>query len=156
MRKVKTKICTKCGEEKFIDVFYFRKDTRKYRSECKICFQIHIKLNYRKECSKRRNIRKKNWRKKNREHVRLYDKKWREANLKKWCSIRLKYSKKMIKTLTNTYVKQQLCQRTRLCYSDIPNCMVKVKRIELKFKRYLRRNENGQGKEKHGSIGREN
>jgi hypothetical protein len=37
-KPIKTKICKKCGEEKLISEFYFRKENSTYRSECKKCF----------------------------------------------------------------------------------------------------------------------
>ena len=42
---MKTKICTKCGIEKPLSEFYFRKDNNKYRNECKKCNNI-ISHNY--------------------------------------------------------------------------------------------------------------
>ena len=41
-----TKICTKCKLEKPIYEFYFRKDSGKYRNECKSCSNIAHKLKY--------------------------------------------------------------------------------------------------------------
>lgn len=32
-----TKVCTKCGEAKPLEAFYWRKDTQAYRNDCKIC-----------------------------------------------------------------------------------------------------------------------
>lgn len=37
-KPIKSKICKKCGEEKLISEFYFRKENSTYRSECKKCF----------------------------------------------------------------------------------------------------------------------
>lgn len=37
------KICTKCGKEKPLSEFYFRKDSGKYRNECKECFSEKTK-----------------------------------------------------------------------------------------------------------------
>jgi hypothetical protein len=34
---VELKTCAKCGEDKLLGSFYFRRDTRKYRSECQEC-----------------------------------------------------------------------------------------------------------------------
>lgn len=34
---MKTKICTKCHEEKELSEFTFRKDSQKYRNHCKLC-----------------------------------------------------------------------------------------------------------------------
>lgn len=35
--KVESKVCSKCEVEKGLGKFYFRKDTQKYRNECKVC-----------------------------------------------------------------------------------------------------------------------
>ena len=43
-----TKICTKCGEEKNLSEFSFRKDNNKFRNECKKCRSL-IECNNRKE-----------------------------------------------------------------------------------------------------------
>lgn len=37
---MKTKICTKCGVEKLLSEFYFRKDNNSYRNECKECLRL--------------------------------------------------------------------------------------------------------------------
>jgi hypothetical protein len=41
-----TKICSKCGIEKDIQEFDFRKDLGKYRNECKECTKIRTKIYY--------------------------------------------------------------------------------------------------------------
>jgi hypothetical protein len=43
MLKQCIKQCIKCCTTKCISDFSFRKDTQKYRNECKICCQIRIK-----------------------------------------------------------------------------------------------------------------
>jgi hypothetical protein len=40
MYDMETRICKKCGEEKPISEFYFRRDCNDYRNECKICHNI--------------------------------------------------------------------------------------------------------------------
>ena len=37
------KVCAKCKEKKSLSEFYFRKDTNKYRNECKKCFSNQTK-----------------------------------------------------------------------------------------------------------------
>jgi hypothetical protein len=39
-----TKICVKCNKEKYLSEFYWRKDTKTYRNECKECFNSQCKL----------------------------------------------------------------------------------------------------------------
>lgn len=34
------KTCSKCGEEKDLDSFHFRKDSKKHRNECKACWKL--------------------------------------------------------------------------------------------------------------------
>ena len=41
------KVCTKCGKDKMNDDFYYRKDSGKYRNECKECVKS-IRTSYRK------------------------------------------------------------------------------------------------------------
>ena len=38
MVEIKTKVCSKCHQEKSIDQYYFRKETNKYRNYCIVCF----------------------------------------------------------------------------------------------------------------------
>lgn len=38
------KNCSKCGQEKPIEMFYFRKDRNVYESACKICRQQSVKI----------------------------------------------------------------------------------------------------------------
>jgi hypothetical protein len=56
------KICIDCKEEKSLDNYYFRTDTKKYRNQCKRCRQDKINL-YRRnnvEYKKRYNMYRKN------------------------------------------------------------------------------------------------
>lgn len=34
-----TQVCSKCNEEKPLDDFHYRKDTKKHRSQCKVCWK---------------------------------------------------------------------------------------------------------------------
>lgn len=46
MISIETKVCNKCGLEKRIDEFEFRKDRNKYRNTCKKCRNIYKKEYY--------------------------------------------------------------------------------------------------------------
>ena len=59
---METQICSQCGEEKKLNEFYFRKDTGKYRNDCKEC----------------RKVKDKNYREKNKEKVKAYQQEYRE------------------------------------------------------------------------------
>lgn len=41
---MRTKVCRLCGVEKPISEFYFRKDSGRYRSECKACFKDIVRF----------------------------------------------------------------------------------------------------------------
>ncbi|MCK9542837.1 MAG: hypothetical protein M0R03_12490 [Novosphingobium sp.] len=43
---MKTKICTKCKQEKSLYAFHFRKDTNRYRNNCSKCHNIQTSLYY--------------------------------------------------------------------------------------------------------------
>lgn len=58
------KVCLKCNLEKNLSEFYFRKDNKKYRNDCKECFNLKIKSN----------------RIKNPSYMKDYLKEWRENN----------------------------------------------------------------------------
>jgi len=64
---LKTQVCTKCGLEKPLSEYSFRKDRQKYKRECK-------------ECAKKKQAV---YREANREKVRACYKAWRDANLEK-------------------------------------------------------------------------
>ena len=57
---MQTKICSKCGRNKLINEFHFRKDNNKYRNECKACRCKAYKI----------------WKKGNREKQREYHKRY--------------------------------------------------------------------------------
>jgi hypothetical protein len=61
------RICNICGKEKPLEEFYFRKDSKTYRLDCKACFY---------ETQSR-------WRVRNLDKVRIRNKRWRDNNLEK-------------------------------------------------------------------------
>ena len=84
------KVCKKCGVEKPLNEFYFRSDTKTYRSDCKECHLKQKKV-YNENNSERRKeymgeYRIKNptkyneWRNNNIEHVLIKVKEWKIKN----------------------------------------------------------------------------
>ena len=74
-----TKICTVCKQEKPLTEFSFRKDTNKYRNQCKECKS----LKYKKYYSKNRDeilIKKREYRFDNIDKFKMKDKKYYEEN----------------------------------------------------------------------------
>lgn len=64
---METQICTKCGIEKELDEYYFRKDTQKYHGTCKKCHASRNKR-YREGDNREKILRKKKeYHRKNRE-----------------------------------------------------------------------------------------
>lgn len=74
-----TKVCTKCGVEKSIDNFYFRKDSGKYRNECKECL-CSDRRKYRKENKEKISIAAKKSREQNKEKIKKQRRLYRENN----------------------------------------------------------------------------
>jgi hypothetical protein len=111
-----TKVCNTCSQDKPIDQFPFRPDTKKYRSQCKSCHdQFHA-----------------SYREKHREKAKQVTKVWREANLersrknvRRWRNANLEYARqkenegKLQKLRTNPnyrlkfYIRNRLANRIR-------------------------------------------
>lgn len=140
---LKTKRCTKCGKEKPIEGFY--KASRHedgHRSDCKECGRARDTI-YRQ--NNREKIRA--WRRKGQE---IYRRK-HQAELKLWFQRHRRANKAKIRAyeraariqraviLHPSYVKDLLCKRTILGFSDIPNELVEVKTLSLKINKLLRR-----------------
>lgn len=85
---METKICNKCGQEKEIDKFEFRTDTKKYRNTCIECRKIYLQkwhqdnLEHVKEYNKvnkeRISGRSKKYYEKNSEYLKEYSKQFRK------------------------------------------------------------------------------
>ena len=87
---METKICSKCGIEKPITEFYFRKDSQKYHNQCKICLR-EKSSNYRKENIDKIKEQQKRYYKENHERLLNYHKDYREQNTDKIKDTRKKY-----------------------------------------------------------------
>jgi septum formation topological specificity factor MinE len=75
-------ICKTCNSEKELSEFYFRKDSQKYRSECKVCFEDKKSNRYLKNRNKIRKYQKKYY-EKNKKNILKCVKKYAEANKEK-------------------------------------------------------------------------
>jgi hypothetical protein len=99
------KKCIKCNLELDLSLFHFRKDSNKYRNECKKCFHDSRK-EYRKEYrkldkskekekmynnSEKTKDRQSRWRKENKEHLLEYHKEYKVENKEKVKEINNKY-----------------------------------------------------------------
>ena len=129
---MKTKICSKCGEEKSI-IEYAKDKTHKdgLSSQCKNCRNFH-QYKYTKK-----------WRMKNKDkHVQ-----YSIAYQKKYPNKRRQKEKRQHQNLINSYVKQLLSRRTNLSALDIPIELVELKREHIKLGRLLKgiQNEDNQG-----------
>lgn len=74
------KVCTKCNLEKELTEFYFRKDSGKYRTNCKECFNAVI-YKKRKDNPEIQKEYLKEWRKNNPDYNSVYCKEWRVKNI---------------------------------------------------------------------------
>ena len=101
------KKCIKCNLELDINLFHFRKDSNKYRNECKKCFngsrrEYSKKYRESNKCSIREKAKEYNnleetkerqirWREENREHLLEYHKNYKNNNKEKIKKINSKY-----------------------------------------------------------------
>lgn len=143
MTKQRTKRCTKCGEEKPLGGFYKASRHKDgHRSDCKECRRGGDAI-YRQ--NNREKIRA--WRRKGQEIYRREH----QAELKMWFRRYRRANKARIRVyeraarirraaiLHPSYVKDLLCKRTILGFSDIPDEWVEVKTLSLKINKLLRR-----------------
>jgi hypothetical protein len=82
------KKCNKCGNEKELTEFFFRKDSQKYRNECKVCFTESNKINGNVESMKEYN---KQYIKINSEKIKEYKKQYYDNNKEKILENRKQY-----------------------------------------------------------------
>lgn len=98
------KICKKCGEEKDVSEFQFRKDSGKYRNECKICVSIY-KKNNRIKNSELLKEKRKDYYEKNKDEIKKRKKKHYENNKSKISKKHKEYYKNNREKL-NEYQKE--------------------------------------------------
>jgi len=76
---MENKSCIKCGNQKSINEFYFRKDSQKYRDECKSCVSERSRIFHHANIDSNKK-RQKLYRDNNKESLNASSKLWREAN----------------------------------------------------------------------------
>ena len=95
---IETQVCTKCGLEKPLSEYYFKKDTNSYRRDCKECAKKRRRTRYHANPEKERAKSKAYYRanpekgrayskayyRANPEKGRAYVKTWRDANPERW------------------------------------------------------------------------
>lgn len=140
---METKVCTKCGIEKELSEFHFRKDSGKYRNECKEC-RKSISKEYRNKNIDSIRDREKKYSKEHREDRILYLKKYRVKNKE---LISFKKSEKYKETIKNNpdYNKEK-----HLRYKDSHNEY--CKKWYAKNKEKSRENKRKWAKTENGKI----
>ena len=73
------KRCSKCDNEKELSEFNFRKDTQRYRIQCRDCIKL-INIEYQTMNKDKIKIRRKEYSEKTKNLKRLYDIDYRERN----------------------------------------------------------------------------
>ena len=79
---IETQVCTKCGLEKPLSKYYFRKDSQKYRSACNDCLAKQKKAKYQANPEPMK-ARVKAWREANPEKARATRKAYYQNNIEK-------------------------------------------------------------------------
>ena len=76
------KKCSKCENEKELSEFNFRKDTQKYRNQCRDCIKL-LKKEYQTMNEAKIKIQRKEYTEKTKNLKRMYDIDYRERNREK-------------------------------------------------------------------------
>ena len=94
------KRCLKCDIEKEISEFNFRKDSQKYRNQCRGCIKL-INEEYNTENKEKIKIRRKKYSEKTKDLKRMYDIDYRERNREKIKNYKEHYMRKRKETDLN-------------------------------------------------------
>ena len=98
-------------------------------------------------CTEAHKANAREWQKNNPEKVLMHKAAYRERNKLKIREGALTYDQERRKTLSDHYVKKLIrISRDGLKTADIPQSLVEIKRVELKLKRKIKENKNGQCK----------
>lgn len=124
MCEVTQKTCSRCKEEKTLDLFYKNKSRKDGVSTyCKFCMNEAKKKTPSYERSKKNFTSLRTWAKENKGKV-LESKK--------------RYYKKISEKTDEQYIKSILCNGTALKYNEIPQSIIECKRIEMQIKRQIK------------------
>jgi len=139
------KICSICKQYKNLDEFYFRNDTKSYRTECKECHLL-IAKRYKDDNKERIAELKRNWYKKNRTRYLEKGKEYRVANTEKIKIARKDWYEKNKDKVRNNSKKYRLNNRSktlkakRLYYENNKQAMlIKNKQWKEENKEYTKK-----------------
>lgn len=118
------KTCNTCKQDKPISDFYkLKKNKDGLNNQCKACYNARIRK----------------WRKKNPDKRKAHKKKWRADNPEKVNAMQRRAGRNDTANLTDGYVRKRIVQGIEgLSNEDVPEIMVKLKRIEIKTDRLLK------------------
>ena len=147
---MKTRVCTKCGEEKPETAEYFYRAKSCRGGLCTICKECIKEKNRRWDAENPEKVRERNrrWEDKNPEKVREAKKRWRAKNLekareaeKRWRAEnpekqREKYRRRR-NSLAPAYLKNLISAKYNIGISEIGDELITAKRRELKYHRQL-------------------
>lgn len=138
------KWCPGCKAMKPIDSFG-RHARDGYRSRCKVCVKEAEKTGLWSHGTKEAAAAaKKRWRvryyENNRESILQKAIDWQRNNPQKNLDVRRSYRLRSSEELSDAYVRNRLAERSALSPRDIPQCLVDVKREQLRLLRALKEN----------------
>lgn len=131
---MKTKVCTKCHEEKGLAKFgnsKFTKDGKRYT--CKNCQLIYTR-EYVKQNRERVLAYMKIYCQNHRPAFVNYARAWKH----KHSELIRQRAREERKQLKDGYVKSVLCQYSSLKYANVTDEMVRIRRVIMKFKRFIK------------------
>ena len=148
---MKTRVCTKCGEEKpETDEYFYRSKSCRggINTICKVCIK---EKNRRWDAENPEKVSERNrrWEDKNPEKVREYKKRWRDKNLEKareserrWRAEnpekqREKYRRRR-NSLDPNYLKILISAKYNINFSEIGDELINAKRREITYYRQLK------------------
>lgn len=159
--EIKTKVCTKCGEEKPETAEYFHRNKNGRCGLHAICKECRNKANRRwqAENSEKLMERVRRWKAKNPEKAREVVRRWRAKNTEKareasrrWHAENPEKAREISRICRNTlapkYIKDLISAKYDIDRSEIGDELIKAKRMELKYYRQLTHLKNQQNETK--------
>lgn len=136
MEEIKTKVCTKCGEEKPETTEYFHRDKNGRCGLLAICKECRHKANrrWRAENPEKERERVRRWQAEKHEKVRERAKRWQAENPEKVREAR----KRRVDTLAPTYLKILIANKYDIHYSEIGDELIEAKQREITYYRQLK------------------
>lgn len=153
---MKTRVCTKCGEEKPETDEYFTRDKASrggINTTCKVCCNKNSRKwraenpEKAREASRRwrvenpEKVREKNriWKAENREKAIEATKRWQAENPEKVREAKKMSKRRQVDTLAPTYLKKIIASKYDINYSEIGDELINAKRREITY--YRQRNQ---------------